>query len=583
MFFLLLNFFLMLQSPLPIDDLQTPFEKGNGNQTCTYEECINWYENLDKQFDEVKLLTYGATSVGKPLHVVVISKDKIFDPEAIRKSNRRIYLVNNGIHPGEPDGIDASMMFARDVLTKKELKGILDHVVIIIIPVYNVSGMLNRGAAGRANQNGPEEYGFRGTSQNYDLNRDFVKCDSREAQTFTQIFREWQPEIFVDTHVSNGADYQYTMTLIPSQPDKLESTLAAYQQQSLLPRLNAAVKESGFEVVTYVNSIEETPDSGLVAFLETPRYSTGYAALFNCIGMMPETHMLKPYRDRVYSTYELIVHVGKIVNSDYELIGMNKKKADEIISSQKKFIIGWKLDELKFEMIPFKGYTASYKPSDVSGLKRLYYDRSAPFEKEVKYYNHYIASESADKPFAYIVPQGWEQVIERLKLNKVEMKPLSRDTVMEVQVYYIEDYKTATHAYEGHYIHSSVKVRSEMQRIAFYKGDYIIHTNQASNRYIVEMLEPAGTDSYFAWNFFDPILMQKEYFSDYVWEDKAAELLGKDEALNKAFQEKKNSDTAFAKDGNAQLNFIYTHSPDFEKSFNRYPVARVLTAVKFPE
>lgn len=572
----------MLHTELPGDDLITPFEKGNGNQTCTYEECISFYQKLDLQFDEVKLLSYGTTSVGKPLNLVVISKDKIFDPEAIRKQNKRIYLINNGIHPGEPDGIDASMMFARDLLTKKELNGMLDHVVVIIMPVYNVSGMLNRGPSSRANQNGPEEYGFRGTAQNYDLNRDFVKCDSREAQTFTEILNEWKPEIFVDTHVSNGADYQYTMTLIPSQPDKLQPILASYQEKILLPDLYAAMKQAGFEMTPYVNPMGETPDSGLVAFLETPRFSTGYAALHNIIAMMPETHMLKAYSPRVHSTYQLIEEVGRIVNRDYEQIGANRKKADEAVASQKEFALDWKLDESKSEPFSFKGYAAKYKLSEVSGLSRLYYDEKEPFEKNIPYYNHFIPETTVVKPSAYLIPQGWEKVIERLKWNGVVMKRLTKDTTMSVSVYYIEDFKTGDRAYEGHYIHSDVKVRTEVQQLSFYKGDYVVFPNQSSNRYIIEMLEPQGVDSYFAWNFFDPILMEKEYFSDYVWEDRASELLQSDATLKAAFTKRKLEDTSFAKDANAQLYFIYTHSPNFERSYKRYPVARLTSDVKLP-
>lgn len=566
----------MLHPDQPGNELLTPFEKGNGNQTTTNEECIAWYQLLDHTFEEVKVLQYGTTSVGKPLHLVVLSKDKIFSPAEIRKADKRIYLINNGIHPGEPDGIDASMMFARDILSKPELNKILDHVVIIIIPVYNVSGMLNRGSFSRVNQNGPEEYGFRGTAQNYDLNRDFVKCDSREAQTFTQIFREWQPEIFVDTHVSNGADYQYTMTLIPTQPDKLQPVLAAYQEKTLLPDLNVAMKRAGFEMIPYVNTKDETPDSGLIQFLETARYSTGYAALFNCIGMMPETHMLKEYASRVRSTYQLLEEVGKLVNRDYVQIGENKMKADEAVALQKEFALNWKLDEDKFESIPFKGYAAKYRASDVSGLQRLYYDRNEPFEKYIKYYNHYEAETSVSKPFAYIIPQGWEQVIDRLKWNGISIKRLTKDTTLNVNVYYIEDFKTGDRAFEGHFLHSNIKLRTEKQELRYYKGDVVVFPNQTSNRYIVEMLEPQGVDSYFAWNFFDPILMGKEYFSDYVWEDLAAELLQKDPALKTALEDRKKTDPEFAKDASSQLYFIYTHSTYYEKSHRRYPVGRLM-------
>jgi hypothetical protein len=573
--FLLFNILISLFMKLPIENLLTPFEKGNGNQTCTYDECISYYRQLDAKFDEAKLIAYGNTAVGKPVHLLVISADKSFDPVKIHEAGKCVLLIDNGIHPGEPDGIDASMMFARDVLTKKDLHYLLDHVVICIIPVYNVSGMLNRGSFSRANQNGPEDYGFRGTAQNYDLNRDFVKCDSREAQTFTEIFQTWKPELMVDTHVSNGADYQYVMTLIPSQKDKLQSFLADYQEKTLLPDLYAAMKASGFEMTPYVNPVKEIPDSGIAAFLETPRYSTGYSALFNCIGMMPETHMLKAYSSRVDATYQLIKNVAAIANRDYQAIMSNKKKADEMVSMQKEFPLDWKLDEEASEEILFKGYEAKYKKSDVSGSMRLWYDRAMPYERPVKYFNNYIAAASAEKPFAYIIPQGWEKVIERLKWNGVVMHRLSEDTTLEVNVYRIDDMKSSPLAFEGHHFNSEVKVHSEREKLSFYKGDYVVFPDQSCNRYIVEMLEPQGVDSYFTWNFFDAILMEKEYFSAYVFEDAAAELLKSDVKLRDEFEAKKKADGSFAQDPQAQLDYLYRHSPYFEKSFRRYPVARI--------
>lgn len=572
----------MLQTNIPTNELLTPFEKGNGNQTCTYEECIAFYTQLDAQFEEAKLVSYGNTSAGKPIHLLVLSKDKIFDPAQIRKQNKCIYLINNGIHPGEPDGIDASMMLARDVLTKKEMNALLDHAVIIIIPVYNISGMLNRTSYSRANQNGPEAYGFRGTAQNYDLNRDFVKSDSYETQTFTKIFRMWQPEIFVDTHVSNGADYQYTMTLIPTQPDKLQPILASYQEKTLLPDLFAAMKQSGFEMIPYVNSKDEIPDSGIVQFLETARYSTGYAALFNCIGMMPETHMLKAYTDRVWSTYHLLASVGRLVNRDFQQIINNKASADAAVAQQKEFALSWTLDEKKFDLLPFKGYAAKYKPSDVTGAQRLYYDRKEPFEKEIPYFNHYKADVKVTAPAAYIIPQAWTSVIDQLTWNGVIMKRLDKDTALQVTVYYLDEFKTGKDAFEGHYLHSSVKLRTEQQTINYYQGDVAVYPNQSANRYIVEMLEPQGVDSYFAWNFFDPVLMAKEYFSDYVWEDLAAELLQTNPGIKKALEAKKNSDAEFAKNADAQLYFVYTQSPYYEKTHKRYPIGRLTVDITLP-
>src|ERR1035437_482863 len=187
----------------------TPFEISKGKNTTTYDECITYYKNLSGQHDEIKVLGCGPTDIGKTLHLIVIDKDKDFNRVISYQKGKRVIMINNGIHPGEPDGVDASMMFVRDIVTKTELHKLLDNVVIIVIPIYNIDGALNRNSVSRVNQNGPENFGFRGNAQNLDLNRDFIKCDSKNARSFEEIFQKWKPDFLIDTHVSDGADYQY--------------------------------------------------------------------------------------------------------------------------------------------------------------------------------------------------------------------------------------------------------------------------------------------------------------------------------------------------------------------------------------
>lgn len=551
---------------------QTPYELSNKNQTATYEQAIAYYKQLAKVSPQAKLLTYGTTDFGKPLHLLVLSKNKVFDPVELRKNNQRILLINNGIHPGEPEGIDASMMLARDLLKDNHLPA---NVVICIIPVYNIDGSFNRSSTSRANQNGPEAYGFRGNSKNYDLNRDFIKTDSKNSATFQEIFNTWQPEIFVDTHTSNGADYQYTMTLIPTQKDKLNPILANYLTKTMVPALYAGMKKKGYELIPYINSVENTPDAGITGFLETPRYSTGYAALHNSIGFMPETHMLKAYQKRVESTYQLLQTYVDLVSRDAKIIGKNKRKADEAASIQKEFPLSWKLNETTYELITFKGFAAKYKPSAVSGADRLYYDRNDPYTKKIKYWNKFEPQLTVAKPEAYVIPKAWDKVIALLKLNGVKVQELKEDRELAVDVYYIEDYKTASRPYEGHYIHNNVQLVTKKQTLKFYKGDYLVYVDQPQNRYIMETLEPQATDSFFNWNFFDSVLDQKEHYSAYVFEDTAAGLLKDDPELKTKLNQKKVKDSTFAQNPSAQLEFVYQNSNYYEKTHLRYPIARL--------
>ena len=556
---------------------KTPFEQSKKTQTATYPEVIAYYKLLAKQYPQAKLLSYRNTDFGQPLQLLVLSKDQVFDPAAIKKRKKTVLLINNGIHPGEPEGIDASMMLSRDLLKGNKLP---KDVVICIIPLYNIDGSFNRTSTSRANQNGPLAYGFRGNARNLDLNRDFIKTDSKNSAAFQLIFNTWKPEIFVDTHTSNGADYQYVMTLIPTQKDKLNSILSGYLTSTLVPGLYEAMAKHGYPMIPYVNSIGETPESGITGFIESPRYSTGYATLHNVIGFMPETHMLKAYDLRVDATYKLLQSYIDIIQRDAKLILENKQRADEFVARQTEFPLTWQLNKNEVNNITFKGFEAGQKPSAVSGINRLFYDRNKPYTKTIQEWNKFEPAIAVQKPLAYIIPKAWDKVIALLKLNEVKMRELKSDTQIEVESYYIEDMKTGSKPYEGHYLHTGVKLSVKKQKLQYYAGDVIIYVNQKNNRYIVETLEPQATDSFFNWNFFDSILDMKEHYSAYVFEDTAEGILKSNPSLRAQLKEKKSLDTAFSKNAAAQLDFVYKNSDYYEKTHNRYPVARLMTTVK---
>ena len=565
---------LFISISLSSQTITTKFEQSGGKESPGYFEIVDWWKKLDQQSDNVKILTMGMSDAGYPLHLVLVSTDKDFNFESLRKKNKRIILINNGIHPGEPDGIDASMLLARDIVINKYK--LPSNVVLAIIPVYNIGGCLNRSANYRIDQNGPVEKGFRGNSQNLDLNRDFIKCDSKEAKVFSEIFHLTGPDIFIDNHVSDGADYQHIMTLLTSQHNKLGGVMGDFLDKQFEPALYTLMKEKGYDLVPYVNSFGDTPENGWPEYWDSPRYSSGYATLWHTFAFVPETHMLKSYDQRVKSTYALMQCFIEFTAKNSEQIKNLRNQTKQSVKSTIEFPISWQLDRSQFKEILYKGYEAGHKPSDVSGLQRLYYDRSKPFEKTVKIFNYFSPKTFVKKPAAYIIPQGWWKVIDLLKLNKVQMSQLKKDTIIEVEVYKIDDYKTAARQYEMHHLNSDVKISSSIQKLNFLRGDWYIPMNQVANRFLIETLEPHAEDSYFTWNFFDAILGQKEGYSGYAFEDIAAEYLKTDPALRTKLQQRKAADTAFAKDGRTQLNFVYQNSPYFEPAYLRYPVFRII-------
>ena len=554
-------------------NFETTFEASNGTKTATYQETISFYENLADVYPEVSIQDIGKTDSGKPLHLVTLNPDGIFDFSEIRE-DKRILLINNGIHPGESDGIDATMMLFRDIV--QDSISMPKNTVLVTIPIYNVGGSLNRNSTSRANQNGPEEYGFRGNARNYDLNRDFIKCDTKNARTFTEIYHLVQPDVFIDNHVSNGADYQYTLTHLFTQHNKLGGKLGEFLYAQMMPSLKQKLSKKEWDITPYVNVFNQVPETGFSQFIDYPRYSTGYTTLFNSFGMMIETHMLKPYKQRVEGTYELMKSMIEITEERGEIISSLRKHALTEYKSGDSYVLDWDVDTTKTTTLYFKGYEGKTIESEVTGFERLKYDRSQPFTKKVAYQDYLKPKTEVKIPSAYVVPQAWFEVIELLKLNHVKMHPLQEDSTLTVESYRIDNYQTRANPYEGHYQHYNTNITRTTSEVAFNEGDYIVNTNQKGLRYLLETLEPQAPDSFFNWNFFDTILQQKEGFSPYVWEDKAKELLDNDPELKLLFETKKYTDTAFSNNWYAQLDWLFKKSVHYEKAHLHYPVYRLL-------
>lgn len=545
------------------------------NESVTWQEAISMYHWLDEQYREAMLIDAGWSDAGLPMHLFIISKDGLFSPEAAKDEGKNILFINNGIHPGEPCGIDASLQLAEGLLSGTDpYSRYLENTVVVIVPVFNIGGSLNRSPYHRANQNGPAEQGFRGNAKNLDLNRDFIKLDSWNARSMVEMLREWDPEIFVDTHTSDGADYPYAITLINSHLQRHEPVQAAYMEQTVLPGLFDAMNKTPYPMSPYVWSYGNSPESGIVGFMDYPRYTSGYASLFNTMAFTVETHMFKPFGDRVLATWHLLREMLRFSSDNRDDIKQVREVAWEQRLKKDQFVLRWSLDTTRHSMLPFRGYRAKTKPSMVTGHPRLYYDRNDPWESEIPYYQYFTPVATVEAPEYYYLPSAWREVIERLWLNRVEMEELPADTLMELEVYYIEDYSTGREPYNGHYWHAGTTVRKEIQKVQLRAGDLVIPVRQPAIEYLVQALEPEGYDSFFSWNFFDEILSRKEYFSPYIFEETAERLLAEDPVLAASFREKRSQDSLFRADPYAQLRFLYERSPWAENGYRRYPVYR---------
>jgi len=545
-------------------------EKWRGNTTPTYEKLITHLNEISSLHSEVELYNMGPSDYGLPIYVCIVNGAKDSTNTFKKAREETTILFNNAIHPGEPDGINACLIWLEEILKNK--KSIENLPVVAFIPAYNIGGMLNRSSNSRANQNGPNEYGFRGNAQNLDLNRDFIKMDAVNSFTFAKIFHALDPDVFVDNHVSNGADYQYVLTYISSLRERLAPTLNSIIYDALLPDLEKILKENHkIDLFPYVDLKGKTLKEGIVAFNDLPRYAMGYASLFHSLSFTVETHMLKPFPLRVEATLafmEELINWTSLNNTSIENARVEARKfVTEAPYLKYNYVTSSKRDS-----ILFKGYQHSFPIHKITGLKRLKYDNTKPYTSYVPYFKTSIAKDSVKTPNFYYISAQEQDVIKRLAANKVEIKMISKDTSMLLGVYRVVEFSPSKKPYEGHFKLKNIKVQRDQELIQLKKGDWMVNSNQDASLFIHSVLQPELEDGYLSWNFFDSYLQQKEYFSSYVFIDKIEEILNNNPKLKKEYEQKKKEDAAFANSEWNQLYFIYKRSAYFEKSYNRLPI-----------
>lgn len=559
------------------DSWITFFERSGYKATPNYEESINYFRQLEENSGYARLVPFGVTPQGRVLYCFIASKDRAFTPVPASESGKPIIMIINGIHGGEIEGKDASMILLREILITKEKEDLLNNAILMIIPVFNVDGHERRSKYNRINQNGPEEMGWRTTAQNLNLNRDWLKCDAPEMQSLVKLFAEWLPDFIIDSHTTDGADYQYVITYGTEKFANIYPPTGSWIRKKFIPYLEKDLTEKGFLPAPYTGFKDDDLNKGITDWVSPARLSTGYFADQNRPSLLIETHMLKPYKERVFGTKAGFETVIKFVsgNAD-ELKDLNRRGDAEgiqaFINKETFFPLNFTGAETN---VPFryKGIKSIKDSSRISGKEKITFT-GEPFEMKIPYYNEVVVTDSLIVPSAYIIPAEWKNIVSRMQMHGIKCNEIKKDTLLSVRRYKLKDVKFAITSYEEHQT-VDYKFDTYRENAAVPAGAFIISTNQRTLKLIVHLLEPASDDSFLKWGFFNSILERKEYFEDYVMEKTAEVMIKENPALLEEFEKKLKEDEAFRNDPGARLNFFYERSPYFDKQWNLYPVMAV--------
>jgi hypothetical protein len=564
----------------------TPAEQTDYKTTPRYNETFSYLTRLDNASPNVKLTTFGKSGEGRDLLLVVAARNDAFTPEKARQQGKVVVLIQACIHAGESDGKDAGLALLADIAINKTQEKLLDKVVLLFEPIYNVDGHERFGAFNRINQNGPEEAGFRSNARNINLNRDYMKADEPETRSWLRLWNEWQPDFFIDCHVTDGADYQYNLTYQFEHHETVAPAIKNWLENAIEKRAVAAAEADGNLLAPYL-SFRDNRDlkKGIDEFLTTGRYATGYPVLRNRPAVLIETHMIKPYKNRVRGTYDFIRAMLAEINRDPNSLLAAVKSADaqtvsgfQSYNAANKFPLSLGLTD-KSTLFPFKGVASRTELSEISGDVQVIFDNSKSVNLSIPYYNETKVATWVAPPLAYLVPPQWAEVIERLELHNLKIERLNSPQSLLVETYRLTQPKWAPGAFESRIMLRDFKIEKVTGVREFPAGSALVRLQQPAAQVAIHLLEPGAPDSLVRWGFFNSIFEQKEYAESYVLEKMAREMLAKDVSLQREFEEKLKTDSTFAASPNARLNFFFEHSPYADKNIGLYPVGRVLQNV----
>ena len=570
----------VVAQPTAHDPWETFFEASGGLRTPRYDSTVAYCRRLAAFSPLVHFTSFGQSAQGRALPLMIVSGDRSFTPASARQAGKAVVLIQAGIHAGEIDGKDAGLMLIRDIVIRKQYPRLLDSLVVLFVPIFNVDGHERFGPYNRINQNGPAEMGWRTTAQNLNLIRDYMKADTPEMRALLKLFSTWLPDLYIDCHVTDGIDFQYDVTYAMELGRNIDTAVSGWARDMFLPSVLPAVEASGHKVFWYVMPREDTDLSkGLQGGgASTPRFSTGYAALQNRPALLIETHMLKPYRTRVGATYHFLKGSLQAVRMSLSRLKDAVRAADARLESADPSV---QVVPLRFKagtgfhMRHFFGIEHRTEQSPLSGGTRIIYT-GEPFEQEVPLYDETIVEDSVRMPAAYIVPPELTYVPELLRVHGILYKQLPLPDSLDVESYRFTGVKFAERPYEGrqNVTFTAAPVR---ERRYFPAGSLLIPTRQRTANVLVHLLEPRSPDSFAAWGFMNSIFEQKEYAEEYVMEKAGAELLAQQPALRQEFEECVRTDSSFAHKPAARLNWLFQHSRWGDPAVGLYPVGRIHT------
>jgi len=565
-------------SAMPVP-LSTESERSGFTRTGRYAEVISLCTAFAQRYPKaVRCIDFGTTPEGRPMKALVVSTSGALTAAQARQRGLPVVLVQGGIHAGEIDGKDAGFLLLREILEGKVAQGVLDTLVWVFVPVFNVDGHERFGAWNRPNQRGPEAMGWRTTAANYNLNRDYLKADTAEMQAMLGLVQQWDPLATVDLHVTNGAQFQHDISIQVEPLHAGDAELRAVGRTWRDAVIADLARQGSLPLPFYPSFVvQDDPASGFEDNVPTPRFSHGYFWLRNRLGMLVETHSWKEYPVRIRATRNAVLSVLEQVATNGQPWLQTAHEADERASSLQAQPV-----PLTFQpgpesrRIDFRGYAYTRSLSEISGALMTRYDEDQPQIWNIPLRDNLQPDLVVTTPGAgYLVPPAHAAWVgQRLQRHGIRYSTLGAMVDAEVEVFRATAATPAPASSEGRQ-RMTVTGNWAPETRSIGAGALFVPIAQAGARLLLSLLEPMAPDSLLAWGDFNNAFERKEYMEGYVAEQVAREMLAANPALRKRFEQQLREDPKFAASPSARLEFFARLHPSWDEQYRLYPVMRI--------
>jgi hypothetical protein len=492
-------------------------ERSGFTETSTYADVMAFIDSLRTISPTLHVTRLGQSPSGKDIPMLVLSRPAVRTPAEAKASHKPIVYLQGNIHGGEVEGKEALLSLLRD-LSLDRYQNILDSVVIIAVPIYNIDGNdamgpqeRNRGA-----QNGPPLIGQRANGQNLDLNRDYIKAEAPETRAALAMFRAWDPDVFADLHTTNGSYHGYALTWAPSLNPAAIFT-GPFTRDTVLPTLREVLRARlRIETFPYGNfRSQDSVEQGWFTYDHRPRYGTNYYGLRGRIGILSEAYSHDPFRTRIASTYSFAATLLSLVGQNSDEFLDRGRDADRQsnafavegttsprIPIRSRISRQGHVEDMLVEILERTGDSVRTEPGLRPGIRRTGRVRTV----KVPVVDRFEPVIDQSLPYAWIVPAEQEAVLAQLRAHGLFVERMSAAATVRVERFRIDSVASVGGNFGGPRETRLSGRWLPADTMSVVSGSYVVRARQPLGILALYLLEPMSDDGLVTWHFLDAAL-----------------------------------------------------------------------------